>query len=76
MVNRRFFVCDYKIDLSSSIIADLFISVSLISKGSRCYNYKVVSFAKSSLSRGRNFSAIAKLFIRNNKNLNFFASKT
>lgn len=64
MVNRRLFVCDYKIDLFSSIIVDLFISVSLLSKGGRCCNSKVVSFAKSPFSRGRNFSAITKLFIR------------
>jgi len=45
MINRSLFVCDYKIDLSSSIIAEFFISVSLISKGGRFYKHEVVSFA-------------------------------
>lgn len=58
-VNRNLFARDYKIDLSSSIIVNFLIFISLTSKGGRCYNHEVVSFAKSS-AQNRNFSAIAE----------------
>jgi predicted transcriptional regulator len=51
--NTHLFVCDNKIELASSIVTDIFISFSLISKDGRYYNHEMVSFEKSALSWGR-----------------------
>ena len=53
MENTRLFVCDNKIELASSIVTDLFISLSLVSKDGRYYNHEMVSFEKSALSWGQ-----------------------
>jgi len=53
MENTRLFVCDNKIELASSIVTDLFISLSLISKDGRYYNHEMVSFQKSAFSWGQ-----------------------
>ena len=53
MENTRLFVCDNKIELASSIVTDLFMSLSMISKNGRYYNHEMVSFEKSALSWGQ-----------------------
>jgi predicted transcriptional regulator len=53
MRNTRLFVCDNRIELASSIVTDLFISLSLISKDGRYYNHEMVSFEKSAISWGQ-----------------------
>lgn len=53
MENASLFVCDNKIELASSIVTDLFMSLSMISKDGRYYNHEMVSFEKSALSWGQ-----------------------
>lgn len=53
MENTGLFICDNKIELASSIVTDLFISLSLVSKDGRYYNHEMVSFEKSALSWGQ-----------------------
>jgi predicted transcriptional regulator len=53
MEDTRLFICDNKIELASSIVTDLFISLSLVSKDGRYYNHEMVSFEKSALSWGQ-----------------------